>query len=60
MHVTKRHDTGWVDSDHITIWVYARPDVKRVTKPTTQTRTVTDYCEKCGMTFGCTVTKRPK
>lgn len=60
MHSPKQNDTGWIDCDYKTVWfgVGIRPAQAYVA--TAECRTVTDYCEKCGMTFNCTVTKRSK
>ena len=60
MHVTKRIDTGWVDCDYKTVWYGVGTHTYRAYVATAECRTVTDYCEKCGITFNCSVTKRNK
>ena len=65
MHVTKRHESAWEYTDYkvyyvrITIDYFGHYMNAPVKVPTARTRTVTDYCEKCGMTFNCSVIKEP-
>ncbi len=64
MHVTKRNESAWELTDYKLFQIkYLGPMRDNSDSfcwmPTAKTRTVTDYCEKCGMTFNCSVIKEP-